>query len=89
MDCDINTVYQLIRNLPPVMFEPVLQAMIINCYLKYIDTLWTTGQKHTDYSIECEAHDTGCISKMLTGGIFNQLDFILPCTDQKPISSDV
>ena len=53
MECDINTAYQIIRNLSPVMFEPVLQTMILNCYLKYINTLWTTGQCLCN---ECEAH---------------------------------
>ena len=39
MDSESDAAMRILRNLPPMMFEPVLQAVIYNCYLKYINSL--------------------------------------------------
>ena len=42
MHSESDTAIEMFRNLPPTMFEPVLQAGIYNCYLKYINSLDTS-----------------------------------------------
>ena len=39
MDTESDKAVTILRNLPPRMFEPVLQAVIYNCYLKYINSV--------------------------------------------------
>ena len=41
MDSESDTAMEMFRNIPSTMFEPVLQAGIYNCYLKYINSLDT------------------------------------------------
>ena len=59
MDSESDTAVAIIRNLPPKMFEPVLQAVIYNCYLKYINSLETSTPDYYDYLKGCRYYIPG------------------------------